>query len=237
MRRVLGIDTAGSVLAVGAWSDDGILVDVAGREPLEHSRRLVVAVAEVLDQAGWNPADVDLIAVSRGPGSYTGLRLGAMVAKTLGWAVGARLVGVDGLAVLAANAATAAAAVVAALPARRGRIYARAYRLEGDPVIPEPLGPVEEGSVQEILPRALEAAAATGAEPLVLGEGVRTAEAAGVPAAPPALDIPRGSVVARLGRWTARQRGTVDALSFVPWYAGLEVASPARGGWGIGTAR
>src|SRR5690606_23122593 len=153
VKRVLGIDTAGSRLAVGAWSGDGAVVDVAGRESLEHSRRLVTAVAEVLERAGWSPEQVDLIAVSRGPGSYTGLRLGAMVAKTLGWAVGAPLVGVDSLAVLAANAAGACDAVVAALPARRGRLYARAYRLAaggeapGIPAAPAPdaLGPLEEG--------------------------------------------------------------------------------------------
>jgi len=271
VKRVLGIDTAGSRLAVGAWSGDGAVVDVAGRESLEHSRRLVTAVAEVLERAGWSPEQVDLIAVSRGPGSYTGLRLGAMVAKTLGWAVGAPLVGVDSLAVLAANAAGACDAVVAALPARRGRLYARAYRLAaggeapGIPAAPAPdaLGPLEEGEAVPVLARALAAARAAGGKVLVLGEGIRRLDpaelasalaagpeggpASGVPVepatdvsvqpAPPGMGIPRGSVVARLGLGIARQQGTVPAVDFVPWYVGPDVASPARGGWGIGTGR
>lgn len=231
--RVLGIDTASSILAVGAWGSDGTRVDLTGREPLEHSRRLVTAVAEVLEQAGWRPHDLDLIAVTRGPGSYTGLRLGAMVAKTLGWAAGAPLVGVDALAVLAANAAGAYAAAVAVLPARRERVHARAYRLGPggvDAVVPQPLGPAETGDARAVLARLSAAAAAAGGEPALVGEGVPGQR-------PGALDVPRGSVVARLGHQIARDEGTVTALAFVPWYAGSEVATPARGGWGSGTDR
>src|SRR5690606_11574016 len=134
------------------------------------SRRLVAVIAEVLAEAGWEPGDLDLIAVTRGPGSYTGLRLGAMAAKILAWSGGVPLVGVDALAVRAANAAGLAEAVVAALPARRGRVYAGAYRLDGDARPPRPLAPVEEGAPEDVLDQLLKVA---GPRPLLLGEGIR----------------------------------------------------------------
>lgn len=234
MERVLGIDTAGAALAVGLWTARGTVVDVAGEAAFEHSRRLVAAVAEVLERAGCRLADLDLIAVSEGPGSYTGLRLGAAAAKVLGWAAGVPLVGVDALAVLASNAAGESGPVVALLPARRGQVYARAYRLDPAAPSPTPLGPLLEGETAAVLSNLERSTYVCDTAPLFLGEGVRghdrlleAAFGGRARVAPPALDVPRGSAVALLGRERARAEGTTAAAAFLPRYVGPDVVRGA----------
>lgn len=106
--RILAIDTSfgsGSVAAV----DDGGAVERSLGPAGSHARVLTAALAEVAAGRGWGelgdlkPGDV--IAVIRGPGSFTGLRVGVAAAKALAWTIGARLVGVSGFEVLARRAA------------------------------------------------------------------------------------------------------------------------------------
>jgi tRNA threonylcarbamoyladenosine biosynthesis protein TsaB len=99
--KTLAIDTslaAGSVAAL----HDGRVAERRLDVPGEHARLLAAAVAEVAGELGWQPHDADLIAVIRGPGSFTGLRVGVSTAKALAWAAGARLVGVSSFEVIAA---------------------------------------------------------------------------------------------------------------------------------------
>lgn len=69
------------------------------------ARTLLPAVQEALAALGWRPADLELIAVTTGPGSFTGLRIAVVAAKTLAYALGAKLVGVHTLAAMAENVA------------------------------------------------------------------------------------------------------------------------------------
>ena len=102
--KTLAIDTslaAGSVAAL----HDGRVADRRLDMPGEHARLLAAAVAEVAGELGWQPHEAELIAVIRGPGSFTGLRVGVSTAKALAWAAGARLVGISGFEVIAALSA------------------------------------------------------------------------------------------------------------------------------------
>lgn len=129
--RILAIDTsvgAGSVAAVDA---DGS-VDRPLGPPGSHARVLTEALTDVAATRGWGPlgglGPDDVIAVVRGPGSFTGLRVGVAAAKALAWATGARLVGVSGFEVLAARAARLlewrGAPLAIAYDAGRGDVYA-----------------------------------------------------------------------------------------------------------------
>jgi tRNA threonylcarbamoyladenosine biosynthesis protein TsaB len=99
--------------------------------PRVHGARLAPLVRDVLAHAEASPAALDAVAVSEGPGSFTGLRIGVSTAKGLAWAAGAALVGVPTLEALAATLAPVAAPgdrLVAALDARRDDVYAAAFR-------------------------------------------------------------------------------------------------------------
>ncbi|MFH0794629.1 MAG: tRNA (adenosine(37)-N6)-threonylcarbamoyltransferase complex dimerization subunit type 1 TsaB, partial [bacterium] len=99
--RLLAIEAAtfcGSI----ALMEDGEMRALWNQDSLSsYSELLLPAVKEILAKVGWTPADLDGIAVSRGPGSFTALRIGMSVAKTLAYGTGKPLVGVSTLEALA----------------------------------------------------------------------------------------------------------------------------------------
>lgn len=131
---LLAIETATDVCSV-ALLEGGRLVGVAEvLRPRSHASRLVPLVRDVLAQAEREVADLAAVAVSAGPGSFTGLRIGTSTAKGLAFVGGAALVAVPTLEALALGAVDvleAADLLVAALPSRRGELYAAAFRAEG----------------------------------------------------------------------------------------------------------
>jgi tRNA threonylcarbamoyladenosine biosynthesis protein TsaB len=129
--RMLAIDTSldqGSVAAV-----EGNRIAVRSLDAASaHARRLAQALVEVSAELGWRPRDSRLVAVVRGPGSFTGLRIGVTTAKGVAWAAGGRLVGVSGFEVVARQTAHLTGAVdrpvAVAYDAGRGEIYAAVVR-------------------------------------------------------------------------------------------------------------
>jgi len=133
--RILAIDTSLGAGSVAAVDQDG-----SAERPLGptggHARVLTEALAEVAVARGWGvgpqalgslgPSDV--VAVIRGPGSFTGLRVGVAAAKALAWTTGARLVGVSGFDVLARRAARVVGwhdePIAIAYDAGRGDVFA-----------------------------------------------------------------------------------------------------------------
>ena len=99
--KTLAIDTSLAAGSVAAFLD-GRVAERRLDAPGDHARLLAAAVAEVAGELGWQPHEADLIAVIRGPGSFTGLRVGVATAKALAWAAGARLVGISGFEAIAA---------------------------------------------------------------------------------------------------------------------------------------
>src|SRR5688572_20388398 len=88
---------AGSVAALEGELVAEMELDSARRT----AQTLVPALDVLLRQVAWKPQDVDLIAVTQGPGSFTGLRIGVTTAKTFAYACGAAIVGVNTLAAIA----------------------------------------------------------------------------------------------------------------------------------------
>jgi tRNA threonylcarbamoyladenosine biosynthesis protein TsaB len=130
--RILAIDTCLAACQV-AVTDGGRPLAVLS-EPMErgHQERLAPMVREAMDQAGLAFADLDRIAVTVGPGSFTGLRVGLAFAKGLSVALGIPLVGIGTLEALAASA-EASGAVLAAVDAKRGLTYVQGF-LDGSAV-------------------------------------------------------------------------------------------------------
>lgn len=144
--RILGLDTATRATAVAVCDVDpaGRPMQVPGALWLQarddpppgtrprHVARLLPLIAELLDQGGCAWADIDRIAVGRGPGTFTGLRIGIASARSLARSLGRQLVGVSTLESLALNGERADAdadAVLAVLDARRQEAFAAAWRM------------------------------------------------------------------------------------------------------------
>jgi tRNA threonylcarbamoyladenosine biosynthesis protein TsaB len=104
---------------------------VVGRRQLSESRRhaqdLAPAVADLLREQGWRARDLQAVVVSRGPGSYTGLRVGIMSAKTLAYATGAALVAVETFAVIALQAPAEATPLDVIADAQRDLVYVQRF--------------------------------------------------------------------------------------------------------------
>ena len=125
--KTLAIDTSLAAGSVAAIDGDRIAKRTLGAA-CEHARLLATALAETAAELGWLQRDAELVAVVRGPGSFTGLRVGVTTAKALAWTTGARLVGVSGVEVVArlahAAAGWPAAPIHVAYDAGRGEVFA-----------------------------------------------------------------------------------------------------------------
>lgn len=124
----LGIDTANIPLSIAIVKDGELLAEETSAMAVNHSLRAMPAIEELLTKAGLTPGDIDAIAVSEGPGSYTGVRIGVTIAKTLAWTLGKPLVGVSSLKVLAANAVFFNGLICPIVDARRNNVYSGAYK-------------------------------------------------------------------------------------------------------------
>ena len=120
--KILALETtdlAGSVVAMDGYN---LLLELELNPKQRSAQSLAPGIKNLLDRVGWKPADVQLVAVAVGPGSFTGLRVGVATAKTFAYAVGAEVLGVDTLETIAQAAPTEIAALTAVVDAQRGEL-------------------------------------------------------------------------------------------------------------------
>ncbi len=129
---VLAIDTATNCGGVALVDGEGCLAEFVSQSRVTYSRRLLAGIDWLMAEAGKSWEQVDGIAVSLGPGSFTGLRIGLATGKGLAMAAGAKLLGVPTLDALASQAAGACGLVCPVLDARKREVYAAFYRPGAD---------------------------------------------------------------------------------------------------------
>lgn len=132
--RILTVDTATRRGTVSAVQGDYVLAFAAHDRPMTHAERLFGMVDEVLASAGWTASQVDLLAVGKGPGSFTGVRVGMAAAKGIAFALRIPLVGVVSLAAMAHAGRPSAGGlpVVAMIDAKKGEIFVACYSASGE---------------------------------------------------------------------------------------------------------
>jgi tRNA threonylcarbamoyladenosine biosynthesis protein TsaB len=217
---VLGIETATAVCGAALVRDGTVLALREVRERYVHAERLLLLVEEVLAEGRLAPNDLTAVAVSAGPGSFTGLRIGVSTAKGVVYATGAALVGVPTLEALAARCLSMPGSrpewILAALDARRDEVYAQLFRVHNGCL-------QTEAGVRDLAASAL-GGYVSGRNVLITGDGADKVavalQAAGdtFALAPTALRDCTAAQVALLGERMARAGAHADPVTMEPHY-------------------
>lgn len=136
MSKLLAIDTSHSHCSV-ALNNGGTIDSLYTTAPRQHARRLLPMIEELLGRNATSLPDLDAIAFVSGPGSFTGLRIGAGVAQGLALGAGLPVLALSSLAVMALKASrfTQGNELLICMQAREQELYSAAYRPNGDDVI------------------------------------------------------------------------------------------------------
>lgn len=209
MTRILGIDTAAGACSVAIWTDGAILVR---SEEIErgHAERLLPMLVGLLADAGAAFSDLDAVAVSIGPGAFTGLRIGLAATRGIALAAALPCLGVTTLEAIAdgvgelrrAGVVPAAWPLLVGLDTKRRDFYGQAFTADGPP-----LGPPSVGGADMI------AAPLASGSVLVAGDGAAALAEAVSRAGGRAIEVsecryPGAAAVARLAaaRWRRGER-------------------------------
>jgi len=196
--KILAFDTAMAACSVAVIEVHGdqhtVLAEHHEARPRGHAEVLVPLIAEVMERAGTSFDDLDRIAVTTGPGTFTGVRIGIATARGLALASGLPLVGITTLEAIAAGAAelsTGQRSIATVIDARRGEVYIQCFGPDMDPL-----------STPAALPYETAAAELAATAPLLVGTGVHLitpflAPGADVAREESAADQPRAVIIAR----------------------------------------
>lgn len=129
--KVLSIDTSNNVLGIGLLDGNMVLGEYISNIKKNHSVRVMPAIQTLMEECNVKPDELSKIVVAEGPGSYTGVRIGVTIAKTMAWTLKIPLSGVSSLQVAAASAGRYFNGFLSPFfDARRGQIYTGLYKFE-----------------------------------------------------------------------------------------------------------
>ncbi len=211
--KALAIETssrAGSLaLAVGG---ELVAVQEFGQN-MRHVAELLPAIDQATKQLGWRSEDLDEVYVSVGPGSFTGLRIGITVAKTLAMACGVRIVAVGSIAAIASNAPAEAVNVGVVLDAKRGQVFAGRFQRQNGHLVT---------TLEACLTDPSKFVAESAKPMLLLGEGIEyhqeALQAADVQFGAKSLWQPKARAVCKIGWARGRKGEFADPVSLGPIY-------------------
>jgi tRNA threonylcarbamoyladenosine biosynthesis protein TsaB len=126
---VLAVDTSTSSCSVALLEDGGLLAEVTYTSGKTHSRHLMTLVQSLLIRCDKAPEDIEGIAVTKGPGTFTGLRIGLSTVKGLAAGIQVPVVGIGSLAALAYPLRCCERQIVPMIDARRGEVYHATYQV------------------------------------------------------------------------------------------------------------
>ena len=227
--KILALETSAKSVSAAVAENGVILCSTYQNTGLTHSRTLMPLVDGMLSAADLKIADMGLIAVAQGPGSFTGLRIGVSAAKGLAWTLEVPCCGVSTLLAMAQNLRhMEGCTVVCAMDARRSQVYNAVFR-------------VEQGQLQRLcedraigLAELAEELKADESIKIVVGDGARlchsylTAQGIECRMAPAQLVMQNAAGVALAAEELAADGKTVSAHGLVPVYLRLSQAERER---------
>lgn len=220
MAKALAIETSGRIGSVAAVENGNVLSEQEFPHGLKHAAGILPIIDGLCQEQGWRPGDLGEVYVSIGPGSFTGLRIGVTLAKTLAFARGVRIVAVPSVRVLVENAPDEARNVIIVLDAKREQIFTARFERESEEWIEREAAHLDSlTGMIERAPRPV----------YLLGEGIPyhrkfIPDEAGVIVTPESAWRARAGVVARLGTQMARRGEYADPLTLAPIYIRLAEA-------------
>ena len=227
---VVGLETSGFVGSVALLREGQLLEQRSlGEAGRRHAQSLVLELHDLLQSHGAKPLDVEAIAVSKGPGSFTGLRVGLVCAKTFAYATGCQFVAIDTLEAIADNCPLEVRDVWIVENAQRGDFFVGRY-VRDEAASWRPAGPIQTVAAEEWL-------AARTADETITGPGLAHSDLQSVRArllTDEAVARPRASAIARLGqrRLLARDAASspddFDFWKAVPCYIRPSAAEEQR---------
>ena len=129
---ILALESSAKAASVALMEDESLIAQYSQCSGLTHSRTLLPMVEDMLKNTEKKIADVDLIAVAHGPGSFTGIRIGVSTVKGLAWASDKKCVGVSTLEAMAWHGVSAGGLICPVMDARRSQVYNALFETDGD---------------------------------------------------------------------------------------------------------
>ncbi len=224
--KYLVLESSAVAASCALLEDEKVLGELFVNIPQTHSQTLLPMAQRLLETCGAAPGELDFLAVTRGPGSFTGLRIAMAAVKGMAMAAGKPCVGVSTLEALARNLTGFEGVAAAVMDARCGQVYTALFTLSEGRV--ERISPDEALAITELASRL----AALGKTVFLVGDGAQlcynkileAGEAPWLRLAPPHLRYQRASAAgaAALDAWN-RGEG-VDCGDLVPAYLRLPQA-------------
>lgn len=180
--KVLALDSATSACSAALWADGAVLARRFVPMARGQSEALVPMVAEVMAEAGMAFADLDLLAVSVGPGAFTGIRIGLSAARALALATGKPLAGIatpEAVAAAVPEGQRRGRTVLVALDSRREEVWVQAFAADLSPL--GEVAALKPAEAARLAPGPVVVAGDAGPLVLPLIAGAVAAEAPGAP--------------------------------------------------------
>ena len=227
--KLLVLDSSGLVASVALIEDDRLIAEYTTGNKLTHSQTLLPMLDEVIKRTSFEMEDIDAIAVAKGPGSFTGLRIGSATVKGLGLALDKPLIEIPTVDALAYNLVGCRDLVCPLMDARRNQTYTGLYAFEGEHMqVQKEQCAVDIGTIVAEINH-------TGRSVVFLGDGVPVfreyiREHVQVPFwfAPPHLNKQRAGAVGALAVQYYKEGHTVTAEEHRPEYLRMSQAERER---------
>jgi tRNA threonylcarbamoyl adenosine modification protein YeaZ len=133
--KILVLESSGLVASVALMEENSMICEFTMNHKKTHSQTLLPMVDEMMKITGFNKKELDAVAISKGPGSFTGLRIGSATAKGLSQALNIPVISVSSLEGLAANLYGTEDLICPIMDARRSQVYAGIFQYEGEKLV------------------------------------------------------------------------------------------------------
>ncbi len=222
MIHVLGIDSSSIVATIAVLNEEKLLSEYIVNNKKTHSEKMMVVLKQVLEDSGITANDIDVVAVAKGPGSFTGIRIGMACAQGIAHALNKPMAGVNTLDGLAYNLMGSKDLLCPMMNAQRQEVYTSLYRFEGDEL--KRLWDYKLIKVNTLLEELI----TLGEKVVVLGDGLPLLKKSlrndssqtvkNIVPAHPVFSMPRASSIAAAGLQKYIRGDAKDCFSIKPFY-------------------